>query len=178
MTESELISGCQNGDSKAQKFLYERFASPMFGVCLRYLKNEMDAEEALLNGFMKIYQNISRFEAKGSFEGWVRRIMVNEALAFLRKKEPLHLAIDDGGYTQIAVIGGADQDLAEEELLGLLRTLPAGYRAVFNLYAIEGYSHKEIADMLDITEGTSKSQLSKARAMLQKRLTGLEAVAG
>ncbi|NDK54440.1 RNA polymerase sigma factor [Pontibacter fetidus] len=176
MTESELIAGCQRADSKAQKVLYERYVSMMYGVCMRYLKNEMDAEEALLNGFMKIYQNVEKFEAKGSFEGWIRRIMVNEALGFLRKKEPLHLAIEDG-YTQIAGSGGADQDLNENELLELLHTLPAGYRAVFNLYAIEGYSHKEIADMLNITEGTSKSQLSKARAMLQKRLTGQEAIA-
>ena len=176
MTESELIAGCQRADSKAQKVLYERYASMMYGVCMRYLKNEMDAEEALLNGFMKIYQNIEKFEAKGSFEGWVRRIMVNEALGFLRKKEPLHLAIEDG-FTQIADTGGADHDLNEGELLGMLHTLPAGYRAVFNLYAIEGYSHKEIADMLNITEGTSKSQLSKARAMLQRRLTGQEAIA-
>jgi len=143
---------------------------------MRYLKNDMDAEEALLNGFMKIYQHIDKFESKGSFEGWVRRIMVNEALTFLRKKEPLHLAIEDG-YTQIAGLVTADHDMNEEELLGILRTLPAGYRAVFNLYAIEGFSHKEIADMLNITEGTSKSQLSKARAMLQKKLTGLEAIA-
>lgn len=176
MTEAELIAGCQRGESKAQKFLYDRFASPMYGVCLRYLKNQMDAEEALLNGFMKIYQNIDRFEAKGSFEGWVRRIMVNEALAFLRKKEPLHIAIEDSTI-QVVSMGGADHDLAEGELLELLRTLPAGYRAVFNLYAIEGYSHKEIADMLNITEGTSKSQLSKARAMLQRRLSDQKSVA-
>lgn len=176
MTEPELIAGCQKAESKAQKFLYERFASPMYGVCLRYLKNQMDAEEALLNGFMKIYQHIDKFEGKGSFEGWVRRIMVNEALAFLRKKEPLHMAIEDS-HVQVANVVGADHDLNEGELLELLRTLPAGYRAVFNLYAIEGFSHKEIADMLNITEGTSKSQLSKARAMLQKRLTGQEAVA-
>ncbi|WP_162053861.1 RNA polymerase sigma factor [Pontibacter pamirensis] len=175
MTEAELIAGCQKADTKAQKLLYERFVAQMCGVCKRYLRNEMDAEEALLNGFMKIYQNIDRFEAKGSFEGWVRRIMVNEALAFLRKKELLHLAIDDS-HVQVAGTSGADQDLAEEELMELLRTLPSGYRAVFNLYAIEGYSHKEIADMLGITEGTSKSQLSKARAMLQRRLTGQEAI--
>ncbi|GAB3531887.1 RNA polymerase sigma factor [Pontibacter brevis] len=176
MTEAELIAGCQKADIKAQKLLYERFAAPMYGVCKRYLKNEMDAEEALLNGFMKIYQNVDRFEAKGSFEGWVRRIMVNEALAFLRKKEPLHLAIEDS-HVQVAGTGGADQGLAEGELMELLQALPAGYRAVFNLYAIEGYAHMEIADMLGITEGTSKSQLSKARAMLQRRLTGQEAIA-
>lgn len=175
MTEAELIAGCQRADTKAQKLLYERFVSQMYGVCLRYLKNEMDAEEALLNGFMKIYQHIGSFEAKGSFEGWVRRIMVNEALGFLRKKEPLHLAIEDS-HVQVAGTGSTDQELAEGELLGLLAALPAGYRAVFNLYAIEGYAHKEIADMLGITEGTSKSQLSKARAMLQRRLTGKEAV--
>ncbi|MCP2045748.1 sigma-70 family RNA polymerase sigma factor [Pontibacter sp. HSC-36F09] len=176
MTEQELIAGCQKAESKAQKCLYERIASPMYGVCLRYLKNQMDAEDALLNGFMKVYQNIDKFEGKGSFEGWVRRIMVNEALGFLRKKESLYLSIEDD-HVQVAGGMGADQDLAESELLELLRTLPAGYRAVFNLYAIEGYSHKEIADMLNITEGTSKSQLSKARAMLQRRLTGQEAVA-
>ena len=176
VTEQEVIAGCQRAESKAQKCLYERYASPMYGICLRYLKNQMDAEEALLNGFMKIYKNIAQYEGKGSFEGWVRRIMVNEALGFLRKKEPLHLAIEDS-HVQVAGVSGADQDLAEEELLELLRTLPAGYRAVFNLYAIEGYSHKEIADMLGITEGTSKSQLSKARAMLQRRLTGEEAIA-
>ncbi|WP_161887744.1 RNA polymerase sigma factor [Pontibacter russatus] len=175
MTEAELIAGCQRADTKAQKLLYERFASQMYGVCLRYLKNGMDAEEALLNGFMKIYQHIGSFEAKGSFEGWVRRIMVNEALGFLRKKEPLHLAIEDS-HVQVAGTGSADHELAEGELLELLAALPAGYRAVFNLYAIEGYAHKEIADMLGITEGTSKSQLSKARAMLQRRLTGKEAV--
>lgn len=176
MSEAELIAGCQRADSKAQKVLYEQYASKMYGVCLRYLKNDMDAEEALLNGFMKIYQNIGRFEAKGSFEGWVRRIMVNEALAFLRKKEPLHLAIEDS-HIQVAGTGRADHDLAEGELMELLHTLPAGYRAVFNLYAIEGYSHKEIADMLGINEGTSKSQLSKARAMLQRRLEGQSAIA-
>ncbi|RIJ41665.1 RNA polymerase sigma factor [Pontibacter oryzae] len=176
MTEAELIAGCQQADAKAQKLLYERFAAQMYGVCLRYLKNEMDAEEALLNGFMKIYQYINRFEAKGSFEGWVRRIMVNEALAFLRKKEPLYMGIEEN-HIQVAGNTSADQDLAEGELMALLHTLPAGYRAVFNLYAIEGYSHKEIADMLGITEGTSKSQLSKARGMLQRRLEGHKAIA-
>lgn len=176
MLESELIAGCQQADSKAQKALYERYASQMYGVCLRYLKNTMDAEEALLNGFMKIYQHIDRFEGKGSFEGWIRRIMVNEALGFLRKKEPMHLAIDDS-FGCISDGPNPDQALGESELMELLHKLPAGYRAVFNLYAIEGYSHKEIADMLGISEGTSKSQLSKARAMLQRRLEGQNAIA-
>ena len=176
MSESELIAGCQKAEGKAQKMLYEQYASKMYAVCLRYLKNEMDAEDALLNGFMKVFQNIDRFEAKGSFEGWIRRIVVNEALAFLRKKEPLYMGIEDN-LIQVACNSSADQHLAEGELMALLHTLPAGYRAVFNLYAIEGYSHKEIADMLNINVGTSKSQLSKARAMLQRRLEGQNAIA-
>ena len=173
MSEPELIKGLQKGDSKAQKFVYEKYAAIMLGICIRYLKNQMDAEEIMLNGFVRIFQNISQFEHKGSFEGWMKRIVINEALGFLRKKEPLHLAIEKE-HIQVAAEANAETDLAVEDLLNLLHELPAGYRTVFNLYAIEGYSHKEIAEMLEITEGTSKSQLSKARALLQKRLTGLE----
>ena len=151
---------------------------------LKYQLISSESEKVLAKGLCErigidgrlVYQNVDKFEGKGSFEGWMRRIMVNEALGFLRKKESLYLSIEDD-HVQVAGSLGADHDLAEGELLELLRTLPAGYRAVFNLYAIEGYSHKEIADMLNITEGTSKSQLSKARAMLQRRLTGQEAVA-
>ena len=145
----------------------------MFGICLRYLKNQMDAEEVMLTGFVKIFQHIGQFQNKGSFEGWMKRIMVNEALGFLRKKEPMHLAIEKD-VLQVATDANAEQDLATEDLLRLLHELPAGYRAVFNLYAIEGYSHKEIGEMLDISEGTSKSQLSKARCMLQRRLQNQE----
>ncbi|AKQ45512.1 RNA polymerase sigma-70 factor [Rufibacter radiotolerans] len=170
MDEIELVTALQKGDAKAQRLLYERFAGPMMGVCLRYLKSEMDAEEVLINGFMKVFQHVSRFEQKGSFEGWVRRIMVNEALQYLRKKEPLHLAIEKEHIHLASEDASADSEMTAEEMMALLQELPAGYRAVFNLYAIEGYSHKEIADLLDISEGTSKSQLSKARAMLQRML--------
>ncbi|GAB2536777.1 RNA polymerase sigma factor [Rufibacter soli] len=170
MDEIELVTALQQGDAKAQRLLYERYAGPMMGVCLRYLKSEMDAEEVLINGFMKVFQHVARFEQKGSFEGWVRRIMVNEALQYLRKKEPLHLAIEKEHNYLASEDASADSEMTAEEMMALLQELPAGYRAVFNLYAIEGYSHKEIADMLDISEGTSKSQLSKARAMLQRLL--------
>ncbi len=173
MTEAELIQGLNRGEAKAHKTLYEKYAGLMLGICLRYLKNQMDAEEVMLTGFVKVFQHIGQFENKGSFEGWMKRIMVNEALGFLRKKEPLHLAIEKD-VLQIATEANAEQDLAIEDLLRLLHELPAGYRAVFNLYAIEGYSHKEIGDLLNITEGTSKSQLSKARAMLQRRLQDQE----
>lgn len=168
-----MINALQKGDFKAQKYLYEQQSAKMMGVCLRYLKNELDAEEAMINGFMKVYTNIGQFESKGSFEGWVRRIMVNESLGMLRKKEPMHLALDKG-HLDVATQATAETELGLEELLQMVHELPAGYRAVFNLYAIEGFSHKEIGEMLDISEGTSKSQLSKARSLLQRRLTKQE----
>jgi RNA polymerase sigma factor (sigma-70 family) len=173
VSEPELIKGLQKGEGKAQKFVYEKYAGLMLGICLRYLKNQMDAEEVMLNGYVKIFQNVGQFQYKGSFEGWMKRVVINEALGFLRKKEPLHLAIEKD-HIQLPSEASAESDLAVEDLLNLLHELPAGYRTVFNMYAIEGYSHKEIAGMLEITEGTSKSQLSKARAMLQKRLVGQE----
>ena len=173
MITTDFIADLKNGDAKAQKAVYERYAGPMLGVCMRYLKNEMDAEEVMITGLVKVFQNINQYEGKGNFEGWLRRVVVNEALMFLRKKEPMHLAIERE-HLQFADQEQADAALNEAELLELLHELPAGYRAVFNLYAIEGYSHKEIADMLQINEGTSKSQLSKARALLQKWVTARE----
>jgi RNA polymerase sigma factor (sigma-70 family) len=170
---TELIADLQKGDPKAQKAVYDCYSAKMLGVCLRYLKNEMDAEEVMITGMVKVFQNAGSYEGKGNFEGWVRRIVVNEALMFLRKKEPLHLAVEKEHF-QLAAQETADTALNEAELLALLHELPAGYRAVFNLYAVEGYSHKEIADMLQITEGTSKSQLSKARNLLQKWVTTQE----
>lgn len=170
MNETDLVKALQTGHAKAQRLVYDRYAGPMMGVCLRYLKNEMDAEEVLINGFMKVYQHVNRFEQKGSFEGWIRRIMVNEALQYLRKKEPLHLAIEKEHNYLASENASAESEMTAEEMMEMLHELPAGYKAVFNLYAIEGYSHKEIAEMLQITEGTSKSQLSKARAMLQRML--------
>ncbi|MDX5346489.1 MAG: sigma-70 family RNA polymerase sigma factor, partial [Hymenobacteraceae bacterium] len=135
-------------------------------------KNDWDAEEVMINGFMKVFQNIAQYEHKGSFEGWIRRIMVNEALQHLRRKEPLHLRIEKDHF-HISAPASAESEMAADDLFEMLHELPAGYRAVFNLYAIEGYSHKEIADMLNITEGTSKSQLSKARTMLQRMVNSL-----
>lgn len=175
MTEAELIRGLQKQEAKAHKAVYDQYAGLMLGICRRYLKNHLDAEEVMLTGLVKIFQHVGQFEHKGSFEGWMKRIMVNEALGFLRKKEPLHLAIEKDTL-QIATEANAEQDLAAEDLLRLLHDLPAGYRTVFNLYAIEGYSHKEIGEFLQISEGTSKSQLSKARALLQRRLQDQESV--
>nr|WP_243900150.1 MULTISPECIES: sigma-70 family RNA polymerase sigma factor [Hymenobacter] len=157
--------------------LYERFAGLMLSVCLRYLRHREDAEEVMIGGFVKVFRALDQYRHEGSFEGWIRRIMVNEALGQLRRKEPLHLAIDDVPSTAAVTPATADTQLQADDMLALLAELPAGYRTVFNLYALEGYSHPEIAELLGISEGTSKSQLSKARAMLQRRLTVANATA-
>jgi RNA polymerase sigma-70 factor (ECF subfamily) len=170
VNELELISACRQGSVRAQKLLYERFAGLMLTVCLRYLRQRADAEEAMLTGFVKVFRALEQYRHEGSFEGWIRRIMVNEALGQLRRKEPLHLAIDDMVTDVPSTQATAESDMAAADLMQLLSELPAGYRTVFNLYAIEGYTHPEIGEMLGISEGTSKSQLSKARAMLQRRL--------
>ncbi|MBT2559135.1 sigma-70 family RNA polymerase sigma factor [Hymenobacter sp. ISL-91] len=170
MTETELIAACRQGSSRAQKQLYEQFSGLMLSVCLRYLRRREDAEEALIVGFTKVFRALDQYRHEGSFEGWIRRIVVNEALGMLRRKEPLHMAIDDLTYDVPAVAATAESQLSADDMLALLAGLPAGYRTVFNLYALEGYSHPEIGELLGISEGTSKSQLSKARGMLQRRL--------
>ncbi|TGE04826.1 RNA polymerase sigma factor [Hymenobacter fodinae] len=174
MTDADLIAACREGSSRAQKLLYERFAGLMLSVCMRYLRRREDAEEALIVGFTKVFRALGQYRHEGSFEGWIRRIMVNEALGLLRRKEPLHMAIDDLTYDVPATAATAESQLNADDMLAVLAELPAGYRTVFNLYALEGYTHPEIGELLGISEGTSKSQLSKARAMLQRRL----AVAG
>ncbi|WP_019946809.1 RNA polymerase sigma factor [Hymenobacter aerophilus] len=177
MTETELIVACRQGSSRAQKQLYEQFSGLMLSVCLRYLRRREDAEEALIVGFTKVFRALDQYRHEGSFEGWIRRIVVNEALGMLRRKEPLHMAIDDLTYDVPAVAATAESQLSADDMLALLAGLPAGYRTVFNLYALEGYSHPEIGELLGISEGTSKSQLSKARGMLQRRLAVADAQA-
>ena len=176
VTDADLIAACLRGDPRAQRHLYNQYAGLMLTVCRRYLKRPEDAEEALLLGFAKVFRALPTFRQEGSFEGWVRRIMVNEALGELRRREPLHLSLEDFAQPEnlAATPATADAQLQAEELLALLQELPAGYRTVFNLYALEGYSHPEIAELLGITEGTSKSQLSKARALLQRRVAHLQ----
>lgn len=156
----------KQGDRKAQKELYESHAPIMFGVCRRYIKNEQDAEDVMINGFFKVFTKIEQFNEKGSFEGWIRRIMVNESLMFLRKYN-MNLSIELN-ETQAVTEMDADSQIREEDILKLLDYLPVGYRTVFNLYVIEGFSHKEIAAQLGVSINTSKSQLIKARKKLQQ----------
>ena len=172
-SEEKIIAACKKGDHAAQKKIYEKYSARMLALCSRYITDYMEAEDTMVGGFVKVFEKISQFKSEGSFEGWIRRIMVNEALANLRRKKSFHLSVSlDNSFHGTA--GQINTDLEVEDLLGFVQDLPDGYRTVFNLYAIEGFSHKEIAEKLDITESTSKSQLSRARAMLQQKICDSE----
>jgi len=169
---NQLVTACIKQDRKAQRSLYERFAPVMHTVCLRYVRDAAEAEDILLKGFMKVFQNLKKFRADGSLEGWIRRIIVNEALMYIRRNKHMYLEVD---VTEASEAHDLHPDhLAEEDLLQLIYELPVGYRTVFNLYAIEGYSHQEISEMLDVSEGTSKSQLSRARQILKQKIQQLD----
>ena len=150
-----------------QEELYNRFSSKMYAVCLRYAGNGEDAQDVLQDGFVKIYKNLSRFRGEGSFEGWIRRIFVNTAIEHLRRKTYLKPIADKEENTIPYKEKTALDRLGEKDILNLIRELSPGYRTVFNLYVVEGYTHKEIGDILGISEGTSKSQLARARMILQ-----------
>ncbi len=159
------------GDRAFQTRLYNLFAPKMMGVCLRYARSREEAEEILQEGFLRVFSYINTFKGAGSFEGWIRKIMVNAALFRYRNKSSLQpvIRLNTAGYDAIDNTD-ISSNLDAKELLNLVQTLPAGYRIVFNLYVFEGYKHREIGEALGISEGTSKSNLSDARAFLQKRL--------
>lgn len=173
-TEEKLIEACRKGDKKAQRDLYEKYSPLMFTVCRRYINEPQAAEDVLVCGFMKVFTKIDQFKSEGSFEGWIRRIMVNESLSYIRKHKSLYMQVEIENADREPDYSQLGDHLVEEDLMKLIDRLPAGYRTVFNLYAIEGFSHKEIAQKLDISENTSKSQLSRARAHLQKLLIEAE----
>jgi RNA polymerase sigma factor (sigma-70 family) len=167
ITESDLINGCLAGNRRMEEELYNRFSPRMYAVCLRYAGNSEEAQDILQDGFIKVYKKLDSFRGEGSFEGWVRRIFVNTAIEHFRRKRYLTPVTEkeentiDGKYTS------ALDDLAAKDIMALVQALSPGYRTVFNMYVVEGYSHKEIADLLGISEGTSKSQLSRAKVILQ-----------
>src|SRR4051812_29504775 len=154
-----------------QEELYNRFAPKMYAVCLRYSNNADDAQDLLQEGFIKVYRNLHRFRAEGSFEGWIRRVFVNSSIEHFRKKSVQLSRVSDREESTIedADISALDS-LAEKDIINLIRELSPGYRTVFNLYVVEGYSHKEIGEQLNISEGTSKSQLARARSILQRKV--------
>ena len=173
--EDELIKGCVRRERNAQKRLYETFSSKMYALCCRYVKDSMEAEDVLVTAFTKILDRIDQYKGEGSFEGWIRRVVVNEALTYLRRNRSMYIETELEAADREPDYQLISDHLEAEDLLNMIQELPAGYRIVFNLYAIDGYSHKEIADQLSISENTSKSQLSRARVYLQKILAEREA---
>jgi len=168
LAESELIQRCLNNEVLAQNELYRRFAGKMMGVCLRYAKNRDDAKDNLQDGFVRVYINLKSFKGDGSFEGWIKRIMINTAIKHYHKNLKFSNNIDIEAAYDVGFDNNVLGKMAVSELMQLVQTLPDGYRTIFNLYIIEGYQHNEIAEMLGISEGTSKSQLARARNFLIK----------
>jgi RNA polymerase sigma-70 factor (ECF subfamily) len=169
--EKELIKGCLRGDRKSHRSLYDQFSGKFLSICLRYIKDNDLAQDVLLEGFMKIFESLSKYRHEGSFEGWMKRIIVTQALLTLRKNKKLIMEVSWENHDHNTYHNQPFDSLDAEDLLRLVASLPVGYRTVFNLYAIEGYTHKEISELLGIAENTSKSQLSRARSLLQKQLT-------
>jgi RNA polymerase sigma-70 factor (ECF subfamily) len=172
--DAQLIERCKEGDRSAQEALYNRFASKMMGVCMRYAGDRDVAADMLQEGFIKVFRYLHQFRGDGSVEGWIRRIMVNTALAHLRKQKALQYKVPLSEAEEHAEPATVHQSMNADALMELVQQLPDGYRAVFNLYAIEGYEHQEIAEMLGISEGTSKSQMARARRWLKKNLQHLD----
>jgi|LakMenEpi03Aug12_release.lakeMendotaPanAssembly.Ray.scaffolds.fasta_scaffold43010_3 RNA polymerase sigma factor (sigma-70 family) len=175
--EKDIIKGCCEGNIIAQKILYKSMCSKMFGVCMRYTNDYHIAEDILQEGFIKVFKNIGKYRGEGSFEGWVRRIFVNTSIEHYRKKVNLYAVTEIENDNIKTYNGDVIDQLQEADLLKMIGELSIGYRTVFNMYVIEGYSHQEIAEMLGISEGTSKSQLSRARMLLQEKVEKIHKIA-
>ena len=168
--EKDIIRDCIEGKRLAQKCLYDHFAGKMLGVCMRYAKDRAEAEDMLQEGFIKVFQNMTKFKNEGSFEGWVRRIMIFTAINWFKHRsrkfqEDLDTVRYDASFED-DIVG----KISAKEIVALVQQMPEGYRMVFNLYAVEGYTHREIAELLNIAEGTSKSQYSRAKQYMQLAL--------
>ena len=169
---ARLVADCINGDKKSQQFLYSNFYSKMLGVCNRYAKNFDEAKDILHDGYLKVFDKLGSFSNKGSLEGWIRRIMVNNAIDHVRKKKEIFYSLNDNTKFEINDTEESDQDLFIQEkaevILNLIQKLSPGYRTVFNLYIIDNYTHKEIAEALGINIGTSKSNYAKAKIKIKE----------
>ena len=179
MTDEELIRGCIKEEQSSQRELFRKYAGKMLAVSQRYARNSMDAEDIVQDAFIKVFDKIHQFKSEGSFEGWIRKIVVNTALKkytvirYDKEVSGFDVKDRDEGTTEAT----AYSQITEKELLGLINNLPDGYRLIFNLYVIEGYQHEEISEMLKIQPGTSRSQLVKARNMLKNQIIKLHKVA-
>ncbi len=164
----QLIINCKKNDAKAQSQIYKLFSGKLFSLCLKYSKNRVEAEDNLQDAFITIFKKIKQFENKGSFEGWIKRVTVNTALQRYRSKGVFEIVNED--QIEDVVVEVEEDNINIDYLLGLIQALPDRYRLVFNLYALDGYSHKEIAHMLEISVGTSKSNLARARIILKEKI--------
>ena len=174
MDELQLIEGCRKGDRRAQKALYETFSRKMMSVCLRYVSDWETARDLLQEGFVKVFTHIDSYTGNGSLEGWIRKIFVNSALEYLRHADVLRESTDLDQTAEVAQTDSSPlSDISAAELMQLVQSLPAGFRTIFNLFAIEGYSHKEISEQLNITESTSRSQYTRAKQLLQRKVNAL-----
>jgi RNA polymerase sigma factor (sigma-70 family) len=177
LSDTELVKGCIKGDRNCQSLFYHKFARKMYGVCLRYCNNPESVDDLLQEGFIKVFNKIKSFRFEGSLEGWVRRIMVNNAIDSL-KVTPVIVKYEDADESAFMIENNdVIDDLSAQEILNLINELPMGCRLVFNMYVIEGYDHNEISELLEISVGTSKSQLSRAKMLLRKKLLVLESSA-
>lgn len=175
-TINDLLEGCKAGDRKMQEMLYRQTSSKLLAVCMRYARDRMEAEDVLQLGYIRIFQKIKEYRGDGSFEGWMRKVMVNCAIeSYRRNLRTLNIVPIEEGYEQPSA-GFDFSRLGMQDLLALIQKLADGYRIVFNMYIIEGYSHKEIAATLGISEGASKSQLSRARAILKEEIIKMEGI--
>lgn len=170
--EKEIISEAIANNRHAQQQIYTQHSPKMLGVCRQYIKDQQQAEDVMITAFMKVFTNLERFEQKGSFEGWIRRIMINECISYLRVQKKVDF-LEDKFFTEES-FNNIESYFTVDDIQSVIDKLPEGYKMVFNLYAIEGYKHQEIATMLGISEGTSKSQLSHARKMLREQLTKMK----
>ena len=168
MSLEELIKKCKESDIKAQSQVYQLFAGKLFALCLKYSKNYQEAQDNLQDGFITIFKKINQYQSKGSFEGWLKRIIINTALQKYREKNVLNLVTEE--IPEDVTVDLEDENVSLDFLLDLIQQLPNRYRLVFNLYVLDGYSHKEVAEILKISEGTSKSNLSRARMILKNKL--------
>lgn len=177
MTEQEIISGCIRQNKQCQRLLFDQYAGKFMTLCLRYANNQMEAEDMMQEGFIAIFKNIEQYKNNGAFGGWMRKVIVNAALNILRKNKLHFVDIEDTSSYQPSVDAYSYSNMGEEDLMKLINALPKGYKVVFNLSIFEGYSHEEIGKMLDIQPATSRSQLVKARKMLQQQIIELEKIA-
>jgi len=181
ISDEKIINGCLSGKRRAYSMLYKKYAQPMLGLCMRYCRSLSEAEDVLQEGFIKIYKNIGNFKHKGSFEGWIKRIMINTAIDNYQSslKDAFHMSIESMEESMIHEENNQEfpafreSGISREKLMTLIQNLPEGYRMVFNMYAIDGFSHKDIAKELGISESTSKTQLLKARKKLKAEVNDL-----